>query len=134
MDLKLDEARGPLMLTVNRTDAIDGMMDSIRTLRNRPLATPPVGYLDQMRALRRRTRVDTRGRPVREYLTTGPAGDDYAHAETYDLIATELWRTQQHVRAQLAEPVQMPDEALGFRRVRLSVAHEDWQPGLSAFE
>ncbi|MCW2994073.1 MAG: hypothetical protein JWQ18_1568, partial [Conexibacter sp.] len=132
LDLKMDDAGVPLIARVNRTDAIDGMMDAIRQQRNRPLHDPPAGYLDQMRALRRRTRIDSRGRPVRYYETTGSSGDDYAHAEVFDLVATELWRTFSGVQAQLsaAGAHHIPDEALGFRPVRLAVDDEgDYRPG-----
>lgn len=117
----------PLKLTVNRTEVIDAMMEGIRTRRVRPLADPPPGYFDQMRALKRRTVLDTKGRPYREYITTGTAGDDYAHAEVYGLVATELLRMGHGVQsiAEAGRERALPDEQIGFRRVRLAGDHVD---------
>lgn len=80
------------MVTVNRTEAIDAMMDSIRQRKNVPLKAEPPRYRQQMMAPKRRTVLDTRERPRREYVSTGTAGDDYAHAEVYDLVASALLR------------------------------------------
>lgn len=110
----------PLRVTVNRTEAIDAMMDSYRQLRNFPLADPPPGWMDQMRSLRRRAELDKKGRAVRKYVTTGTAGDDYAHADVYALVATELWRMRGGVAAAMQQESMVPDEQLGFRRVRLA--------------
>lgn len=110
----------PLMVTVNRTEAIDAMMDSIRQGRNFPLADPPAGYVDQMRAMKRRLVIASNGRPRREYVTTGTQGDDYAHAEVFDLIATELWRVRAGVQQARPRERGVPDEEAGFKRVRLS--------------
>jgi hypothetical protein len=53
------------------------------------------------------------------------AGDEYAHAEVFDPVATELWRAtvgpQQQLAAMYGETV--PDEQLGFRRVRLAMSY-----------
>ncbi|MDE2103943.1 MAG: phage terminase large subunit family protein, partial [Patescibacteria group bacterium] len=46
------------VVRVNRTEAIDAMMDSIRFLRNLPLREPPPGYVEHLKALRRRATVD----------------------------------------------------------------------------
>lgn len=117
----------PLKLTVNRTEVIDAMMEGIRTRRVRPLADPPPGYFDQMRALKRRTVLDSKARPYREYITTGTAGDDYAHAEVYGLVATELLRMGHGVQsiAEAGRERALPDEQMGFRRVRLAGDHVD---------
>jgi hypothetical protein len=97
-------------------------MDAIRQVRQIPLRTPPPKWKAQMKALVRRTELDTKGRPVRRYVTTGTDGDDYAHAATYALVATELWRTWIRVQAirEEAEGRHVPDEEQGFRRVRLA--------------
>lgn len=78
------------IVRVNRTEAIDAMMDSIRLVTNVPLKPGPPKYLEQMKSLVRRVELDTKERPVRTYIATGTQGDDYAHAETYDLVAAEL--------------------------------------------
>jgi len=119
-----------ITVTANRTEAIDAMMDSIRQKRNRPLRTPPVGYVDQLKAPKRRTVLDTKGRPRRVYVSTG--ADDYAHTEVFDMIATELWRLLTGLQTQRdRERTPIPDEQLGFRRLRLDdLDSDDYQPGL----
>lgn len=123
LELKeLDPRNIPVMVRVNRTLAVDAMMDGVRNGVNVPLAEPSEKYLAQMEAMKRRTVEDTKGEPERMYVTTGTQGDDYAHAEVYDLIATELLRMRQGL-AGTAEEVRgspMPDAVQGFRRVRLS--------------
>lgn len=84
----LDEKRA--IVRVNRTEAIDAMMDSIRTVRNIIQKPPPTNYLEQMKSPVRRVELDAKERPVRRYVPTGTQGDDYAHAETYDVVAAEL--------------------------------------------
>jgi hypothetical protein len=131
--LTLDDAGVPLKARVNRTDAIDSMMDSIRQLRNYPTVDFPGGYMAQMKALHRRTELDKKGRPFRHYVTTGTEGDDYAHAEVFDLVATELWRSQGAAMGRIGESSgrPLPDEEFGFDRVRLGADDADqWRPGL----
>jgi hypothetical protein len=111
----------PLKVRVNRTEAIDAMMDSIRQLRNLPLRKPPPRWLDQMRAPKRRTVLDTRGNPKRVYVSTGTLGDDYAHADVYALVATELWRMRGGAQALMGPaPRIVSEEEQGFQRVRLT--------------
>lgn len=86
--LKLDEGE----VHVNRTEAIDAMMDQIRNLTNLPLRTPPRKYVPQLTSPKRRTEEDSRGNVRRVYISTGSQGDDYAHAEVYDMVAQELIR------------------------------------------
>lgn len=131
LKLTLDDVGVPLKVRVNRTDAIDGMMESIRQLRNRPLREPPPKWMAQMKALHRVTELDTKDRPVRKYVTTGTDGDDYAHADVYALVATELWRAWggAAVAIEASRPHHMPDEELGFKRVRLGMEHADQYTG-----
>jgi hypothetical protein len=85
-----DERRN--LVTVHRAESIDAMMDAMRSGRSVPLSQVPPKYVEHMKALKRRTVYDPRGRPRRVYVTTGGQGDDYAHAEVFDLVATEMWR------------------------------------------
>lgn len=121
----------PQKVKVNRTEAIDAMMDSIRQRHNLPLVEPPTNYVAQLRAPKRRVVVSQTGKVSRVYESTGTVGDDYAHAEVYDLVATELWRMMQgvqHIEAQ--EGRQVPDEEIGFRRVSLVDGDTDeYRPG-----
>ena len=119
----------PLAVRVNRTEAIDAMMDSIRNGRNAPWWQPPRGYTDHLKAPKRRTVEDTRGRPKRVYISTGP--DDYAHAEVYDLVASDLLmmkRAAQQAHEQAA-PHAVPDEQIGFQRARLEPGEQGYVPG-----
>ena len=124
------------VVAVNRTEAIDAMMDSIRQHRKAPPRNPPRRYVDQLRAPKRRTVEDTKGRPKRIYVSTGTAGDDYAHAEVYALVASEVWKGLQRMdaetRAAIGEPI--ADEDLGFRRAKLDVPSDDYDPGLSEWD
>lgn len=130
--LKNDDDGMPLMAKVNRTDAIDAMMDAIRQVRQIPLRTPPAKWKAQMKALVRRTELDAKDRPIRRYVTTGTDGDDYAHCATYALVATELWRAFTRAQQQLAAQRgrRMPDEELGFKRVSLAGMGDAYTPGL----
>lgn len=115
-----------LKARVNRTEAIDSMMDSIRQQRNLPLADPPTNYVAQLRAPKRKMVVTPAGRVKRVYESGGTVGDDYAHAEVYDLVATELWRMMRGVmQAREGDGRQVPDEEMGFRRVRLVEGDSD---------
>lgn len=124
----------PVKARVNRTEALDAMMDSIRQKWNWPLREPPTNYVAQLRAPKRRTVVSQTLKVTRVYQSTGTVGDDYAHAEVYDLVATELWRMMGGVHAmQSEEGRQVPDEEMGFRRVRLTDGDSDeWRPGFGA--
>lgn len=136
LKLETDDDGMPLKVTVNRTDAIDAMMDAIRQVRQIPLRTPPAKWKAQMKALVRRTELDSKDRPVRRYVTTGTDGDDFAHTATYALVATELWRSFTHARQQLAEREGnvVPDEEMGFRRGAIaSYEDDDYRPGLNGF-
>jgi hypothetical protein len=121
----------PMKVRVNRTEAIDAMIESIRQLRNLPLRTPPPRWFDQMRAPKRRTELDSKGRPKRVYVKTGNAGDDYAHADVYALVATELWRMRGGANAMMGPaPRIVSDEEQGFQRVRLTGDNPAiWRPG-----
>lgn len=120
----------PLNVRVNRTEAIDAMMDSIRQLRNLPLRDPPPGWFDQMRALRRKTELDKKGRVKRLYVTVGNAGDDYAHTDVYALVATELWRMRGGANMLRPRDHSVPDEEIGFKRMNLR--RDDGSPGYHA--
>ena len=116
----------PLVARCNRTEVIDAMMDGIRGVRNAPLFYPPPRYFSDMKALKRRTVEDSRGRPKRVYVKTADH-DDYAHAEVYDEVATHLLQQVQlshEIAAQAEQPI--PDEAIGFKRSQLDVTGDDF--------
>ena len=70
--------------------------------------------------MKRRTVISADGKVRRLYESTGSQGDDFAHAEVYDLAATELWRVRQGIQQIAAPEQQIPDEQIGFHRVRLT--------------
>lgn len=124
----------PQRVKVNRTEALDAMMDSIRSRWNIPLLEPPHNYVAQLRAPKRKTVISQTLKVSRVYVSGGTVGDDYAHAEVYDLVATELWRMMSEVQAiQGQEGREVPDEEMGFRRVRLADGDAaEWRPGFES--
>lgn len=115
--------------TTNRTEALDAMMDSVRQLRNVPLRTPPPGYYEQMKAPKRRYEVDEKKQiVVKRYISTG--ADDFAHAETYDGVATEMLRLKVAAGYELAtQERRVSDQDLGFRRARLDTDEDRYEGG-----
>lgn len=105
-------------VVVHRTFAIDATLDMFRAQRNLipALEELPDDYADHMGALVRIVERDEKDKVVVFYRSTGP--DDFAQAEVYDLVATELFH---HVRGvqQLREaehqavPTRDPDEVEG---------------------
>lgn len=126
MKLDMDPADVPLRALVNRTDMLDAMMDAIRQQRSRPLQAVPQGWAEQMKSLVRKTTVNTRGQPVRTYETTGSAGEDYAMAAGYAVVATELWRAFGQAQALLVAQQGhiLREQEMGFRPVRLGMDAE----------
>lgn len=104
------------IVRVNRTEAIDAMMDSIRFLRNKPLRKPPAGYVEQLMAPRRRSQLNKKEQVVRTYVSMGP--DDYAHAEVFDLVAGEMLAMRQQA-GELVEDRPVSDQEIGFERGEL---------------
>lgn len=114
------------IVRVNRTEAIDAMMDGIRDGSNILLREEPPNYREQMKALKRRIEEDTKGRPRKVYVTTGQWGDDYAHAETYDLVAKEMLMQLQTAAEMEGEPVHLtPEQA----PPRLGYGVTTYEPG-----
>lgn len=110
---------------VNRTEAIDAMMDSVRDGSNIMLREEPANYREQMKALKRRNEETPKG--IRKvYVTTGSAGDDYAHAEVYDLVAKEMLLQIQMVAE--GEPEPRPVTPIQDAP-RLHMGVTDYEPG-----
>jgi Phage terminase large subunit gpA, ATPase domain len=102
-------------VSIRRTEAIDAMMAVMREQRNWLPVDLPEGYGGQMRALVRHATIDDVDKVVVGYKKTGP--DDYAQAEVYDLVASEMWLYRQAVvaGAQRTEVVPLEDH-LEFER------------------
>lgn len=114
-------------IRVNRTEAIDAMMDSVRDGSNVMLREEAPRYRDQMKALKRRIEEDDKGRTRKVYVTTGTHGDDYAHAEVYDLVAKEML-----IQLQQAHAMEQPDgQPITPEQdpVRLGYGVYDYEPG-----
>lgn len=116
------------IIRVNRTEAMDAMMDSIRSVVNIPTRVLPPNYAEQMKSPVRRVELDSKERPVRVYVKTGTAGDDYAHAELYDLVASEmlsaLTATQEQYEESDQQIIGTPEPvSLGYGRI-------NYKPGL----
>lgn len=111
------------LIHVNRTEGIDAMMDAVRSATSIPTVPAPHNYNDQMKSPVRRIVEDTKGRPRRVYISTGQQGDDYAHAEVYDLVASEmlnvLTMTQEEHEAGEPQIMDAPEPvSLGWGSVR----------------
>lgn len=116
------------MVQVNRTEAIDAMMDGVRDGSNVMLKQEAPHYRDQMKALKRRIEEDAKGRPRKVYVKTGQHGDDYAHAEVYDLVAKELMIQLQAaavMEGEEGQPITPMQEA-----VSLGYGVTEYDPGL----
>jgi hypothetical protein len=120
--------------SVNRTVAIDAMLEQIRGQQNLLPANAPEGYKEALQAPNRivlrdedtgggigaagkRTVNPPKGARV-FYRSSGP--DDYAMAEVFDVMATELWW-----RRKLVDEAERPtfstiDDELDFERSALS--------------
>ena len=114
--LTLDEEMRSV--TVHRTKTIDATFEMIRQQKNHLPEDLPDGYVPQMGALVRVLEEDDTGRKKVFYRRVGDA-DDYAHAEAYDVVATEVWWCLQGLhRLAASEPTTL-DDHLDFKRSML---------------
>lgn len=118
------------LITVNRTEAIDAMMDEIRHLENVLLRNLPPFYREQMKSLKRRIEEDSKGRPRKVYKPTGSVGDDYAHAEVYDLVAKQMADLLEMYKKGVGEePQEVTPETYGVKRARLGWDADGYEGG-----
>lgn len=120
------------MVRINRTEGIDAMMDRVRQETYRPPSNAPWKYVSQLMAPKRQT-VTTVGldgleKQKRVYVSTGPDGDDWAHAEVYNLVAKYMYllRLQVEGEAEAQRGRTVSDEQLGIGRRR---GIDDYRPG-----
>lgn len=118
------------LVTVNRTEGIDAMMDAIRHGQNVLTANLPPFYREQMKALVRRIEEDSKGRPRKVYVSTGSVGDDYAHAEVYDLVAKEMANLLEMYGEVVGEEArEVGPEDYGVQRARLGWDADGYEAG-----
>lgn len=115
---------------VRRVEAIDAMAEMIRAQKNLLPLDLPEGYVEQMQANVRVVTKDEMGKITVAYRKIGGA-DDYAHAEVYDIVATELWWLRQSLEESQREAYRSLDDLIDFQRSRLSDydGDVDYHPG-----
>jgi len=104
-------------VTVRRLEAIDEMMASFRAQRNLLPLDLPDQYVAHLRSLVRVRTADPFGNERVVYQATGP--DDFAHAETYDLVAGLLWRIRRLAEDLSRETLVGLDDLVDFKRSNL---------------
>lgn len=116
-------------VSVRRVEAIDALGEGIRSQRNLLPEALPEGYTAHLQALQRRVEEDEEGRKVVRYIATGP--DDYAQAETYDIVANELWWYRNLVDAENRQELRPLDDLLEFEREDFNAPASDaeYRPG-----
>lgn len=115
-------------VSVRRTDAYDATAELIRSQKNLlPIALPD-GYVQQVTAPVRRVEVNELSQARTWWEATRP--DDYAQAEVYDMIATEMWWIRLQVEeAQQLETRQL-DDAIAYERSSVDdYGNLDYHPG-----
>lgn len=118
-----------MTVSAKRVNAIDAAFDMIRTQRNRLPGDLPEDYIRDMQNLIRTVEVDKLGKKKVSYERMGP--DDFAHAEVYDLLASEVWHYIQAVEdARKGDGTEQPlDELVDFERADLQGDSDDYDPG-----
>jgi len=128
--IKVDEdAR---FITVRRVEAIDAMMELVRSQRNLLPLDWPEDYTDHMKALNRVVTKDEVDRVQVTYVSTGP--DDYAQAEVYDLVATEAWLIRQEVDHSQESEFASLDDKMEFERSALDRVDQDDDSAFSEYD
>jgi hypothetical protein len=118
-------------IRVRRTEAIDAMAEMIRLQNNRLPEDLPEGYVQQLQALVRKPEEDDLGKRTVRYVRMG-GSDDYAHAEVYDLVATEAWYYRQGIQEAQRAVYRSADDMLEFERSHLADYADqggDYYPG-----
>ena len=100
--------------TVRRLEAIDAMTETIRAGRNLLPWNLPDAYIDHMQALNRKVERNPEGSPRVTYTATG--ADDFAQAEVYDILATELWWFDRGIEERTRETFTTLDDHFDFPR------------------
>jgi hypothetical protein len=123
--LDVDEEMG--VVTVRRTEALDAALQMLREQRNELPVDRPTEYNAHLRAPVRFVERDELDRVTIGYRSTGP--DDFAHAEVYDVIATEAWHIRQQVVDAEREEIRPLDSMLEFKRHALGEDTDEYSEG-----
>lgn len=131
---KMDDAEQ--LVTVNKTVFVDATFDLFRSQRNllpRRDALPE-DYEEHLRALVRKRVQTSDQRWKHKYEASGSMPFDWAMAELFDVVATEVWRirmTEQLVNAELLgeREVQSPDPTPNFSDWEGKPWEDDYHPG-----
>ena len=115
------------LVTVKRVEALDAMIEQVRAQRNLLPLDLPEGYVEHMQAPVRVVEEDDTGKRVVYYRSTGQ--DDFAFAETYDLVAHEVFLILQQVESSQAPVLTTLDDHLEFERAALDPDSLDYRPG-----
>jgi hypothetical protein len=112
---------------VRRVETIDATFEAVRAQRNLLPADLPRGYADEMSSMVRLTEKDAAGMKRTRYVSTGP--DDYAHAEAYDLVATELLRRRLLVGRMGEERLSVLEDHMEFERSAIEADDDGYREG-----
>ena len=115
--------------SARRVEAMDAAFEGIRNQSNHLPQNLHDDYAKHLMSNVRVVETDDVGRTTVQYRKVGGA-DDYAHAEVYDLLATELWYWERLETEAQEEHFEQLDERLDFERATLgSAGAEDYDPG-----
>lgn len=115
--------------SVRRTEAMDATINMIRTQRNLLPLDLPEDYVEHMQAPVRFLEKDEMDKVTVGYRSVGP--DDFFMAETYDIVAVELFWLRVLVDDASREQISTLDDLAEFERSQLGRPGEaEYRPGL----
>lgn len=104
--------------TVKKVEALDGTLELIRNQRNLLPLDLPDDYIQNMQAPVRVVEEDEEtGKKEVTYKIVGPA--DFAMAELFDVVATEVWWHQRFIDDASREDIRPLDDLMEFQRSHL---------------
>lgn len=112
------------LIVVRRVEMLDATLEMVRAQQNRLPLDWPDDYAAHMKALQRVVEKNDAGQVIVKYISTGP--DDFAFAEAYDVVATELWFYRQAVDDAGRQRFTRLEDKIEFERSQLSdYDHDD---------
>jgi hypothetical protein len=114
--------------TVRRTNAFDAMTEMMRRQHNLLPIALPEGYEQHLTANVRRVQTDALGNKKTWWEPTRP--DDYAQAEVYDLVASEMFYRRVLIDHESRYETRPLDDMIEFRRSNVTEYDDhEWLPG-----